>query len=206
MEKLVEELKRMGVLKTPSIIKAFQTINRVDFVPQKYKDEAYYDTALPTTEGQTVSQPYTVAFMLELLEPQRGNKIMDVGSGSGWQTALLAHVVGPKGRVFGIELVPEVKKLGDENIAKYNFIKKGIVVNLQMSAEGGIAQEAPFDRIISGASAQEVPPAWRKQLARGGRMVMPIRESVWLFTKNKDGAFDEQEFPGFSFVPFITNK
>ncbi|MDP3726124.1 MAG: protein-L-isoaspartate O-methyltransferase [bacterium] len=205
MEKLVEELKRAGVLKTPRIIKAFRAINRRDFVPHEHKNEAYYDIALPTKEGQTVSQPYTVAFMLELLQGESGNKIMDVGSGSGWQTALLAYIVGPKGKVFGIELIPEIKKMGDENIAKYNFIKKGIVVNLQMSAENGLPQEAPFDRIISGASAQEIPSAWKEQLAVGGRIVMPIRESVWLFVKNGNGTFDEREFPGFAFVPFVTD-
>ena len=191
------------MLKTLLVIEAFKAIDRKDFVSNEYRDEAYIDTALPTGEGQTISQPHTVAFMLELLQPQKGNKILDVGSGSGWQTALLAHIVGSKGKVFGIERVSAVKKMGDENIAKYNFIKKGIVTNLEMNAENGIPQEAPFDRIIAGAAGEGVPDAWKEQLKVGGRIVMPIRDSVHLFVKKKDGSFDEEIFPGFVFVPFI---
>lgn len=206
MDQLVQSLIKQNILKTPHIIEAFKAIDRKDFVPEEYKNEAYIDTALPTGEGQTISQPYTVAFMLELLQPEKGNKIMDVGSGSGWQSALLAHIVGPKGKVFGIERISEVKKMGDENIGKYNFIKKGIVVNLEMNAENGIPQEAPFDRIIAGASGEEVPKAWKKQLKIGGRIVMPIGGSIHLFIKKKGGSFDEQAFLGFAFVPFVTKN
>lgn len=206
MEALVKELIKIGVLKSPLIIEAFRIIDRTDFVPKEHRTDAYADIALPTTSGQTISQPYTVAFMLELLEPAQGNKILDIGSGSGWQTALLAHIVGEHGKVFGIELVPSIKKFGDENISKYNFITKGIVVNLQMSAEHGIPQEAPFDRIVSGASAKKILPAWKEQLKIGGRMVIPIQNSIWLFIKKEDGTFEEQEFPGFAFVPFVTNN
>ena len=204
MEKLVKQLISEEVLKTPSIINAFKTIDRADFVPSQYKAEAYNDIPLQTAGGQTISQPYTVAFMIELLKPKKGNKIMDIGSGSGWQTALLSHIVGPTGKVFGIELVPEIKKFGDENIGKYNFIEKGIVVNLQMSAEHGIAQEAPFDRIISGASAKKILPAWKEQLKIDGRMVIPIQNSVWLFVKKDNNQFEETEYPGFAFVPFVS--
>lgn len=206
MEQLIQSLIQQNILKTPQIIEAFKAIDRKDFVPEEYKDEAYVDTALPTTKEQTISQPYTVAFMLELLQPKEGNKIMDVGSGSGWQTALLAYIVGPKGKVFGIERIPEVKKMGDENIAKYNFVKKGIVTNLEMNAGNGIPQEAPFDRIIAGASGESVPDAWKEQLKIGGRIVMPIKDAIHLLIKQKNGTFHEQTFPGFAFVPFVTKK
>lgn len=206
MKELVKNLIDLGVLKTPRIIKAFESIDRKDFVPHEYADEAYFDTALPTKMGQTISQPYTVAFMLELLDPQPRQKILDVGSGSGWQTALLAQIVGGNGKVFGIEIVPEVKKVGDENIKKYNFLKKGIVMNLNMSAENGLPQEAPFDRIVSAAEVKKIPHAWKEQLTPGGKMVIPQNQSVWLFTKKEDGSWTEEEFPGFAFVPFVTEK
>lgn len=206
MEQLIQSLIKQNVLKMPHIIEAFKAIDRKDFVSEEYKDEAYVDIALPIGEGQTISQPYTVAFMLELLQPEKGNKIMDVGSGSGWQTALLAHIVSHHGKVFGIERIPEVKKIGDENIGKYNFIKKRIVVNLEMNAENGIPQEAPFDRIIAGASGESVPEAWKEQLKVWGRIVMPIGDAIHLLIKKKDGSFEEEIFPGFAFVPFVKNK
>jgi len=203
MDYLVKNLIKSGVLKTPRIIQAFRVIDRKDFVTDEYKNMAYEDTALPIGFGQTISQPYTVAFMLELLEPQPGDKVMDVGSGSGWQTALLAHSVGSRGKIFAIELVPELKAFGDRNLAQYDFIKKGIVTNLQMNAENGIPQEAPFDRIIAGAATREVPHAWKEQLKTGGKIVMPIKNSIWCFTKKPDGSFEEEKFPDFAFVPFV---
>lgn len=206
MEKLVKELTEMGVLKTSRIIEAFKATDRKDFVLEEYKNEAYENIPLPIGYGQTISQPYTVAFMLELLQPNVGNKIMDVGSGSGWTTALLAHITGEKGRIFSIELIPELKKFGEENVSKYNFIKKEIVQFLSINAVRGISEEAPFDRILSGASAHEVPSAWKKQLKIGGRIVIPIRDSIHLLIKKSEKEFSDQEFSGFAFVPFITNN
>ena len=118
---LVHKLLDEGVLKTPRIIAAFKKIDRADFVVDEYKGEAYGDYPLPIGYGQTISQPSTVALMLELLQPAEGDKVLDVGSGSGWTTALLAQIVGPKGKIFGLELVPELVKFGRENIARYNF-------------------------------------------------------------------------------------
>ena len=208
MDTLVRHLIKKRVLKTPRIIEAFKAIDRKDFVTDEYKDMAYEDTPLSIGENQTISQPHTVAFMLELLEPKPGNKIMDVGSGSGWQTTLLAYIVSRSdtGRIFAIELIPELKKFGDKNISKYNFIKKGLVTTLQMSAENGISQEAPFDRIIAGASAKKLPGAWKEQLAPNGRIVMPIKNSIWRFIKNADGSLQEEEYPGFVFVPFVVES
>ena len=206
MDSLVKELITNGVLKTPRIIEAFQAIDRKDFVPKELAYEAYGNYPLQIGHGQTISQPYTVALMIELLAPELGNKIMDVGSGSGWQTALLAHIVGPEGKIFGIELVPELKEMGERNVSKYNFVKKGIVKFRTINAEVGIPEEAPFDCIIAGASAQKMPQAWKEQLKVGGRIVMPIRESIYLFTKNKDGSLSKKEYPGFIFVPFISKN
>jgi len=99
---LISKLLEDGVLKTKRIIEAFMEIDRADFVKKEYIGEAYGDYPLPTEQGQTISQPSTVAFMLELLQPAEGDRILDVGSGSGWSTALLAQIAGPKGRVWGV--------------------------------------------------------------------------------------------------------
>ena len=112
MKYLIKELIEEGVLKTPSIIEAFEKIDRKDFTPEGLRDKAYLNTPLPIGYGQTISQPFTVAFMLELLQPQSGDKVLEVGSGSGWQTTLLASIVGnfpiDGGKVFALELIPEL--------------------------------------------------------------------------------------------------
>lgn len=195
-----------GILKTPRIIEAFQNIDRADFVLSEYKSEAYGDYPLPIGERQTISQPYTVAFMLELLQPKPGNKILDVGSGSGWTTALLSHIVGKSGKVIGIEVVPELKAFGEKNIAKYNFIKKGVTEFRSLNAENGIPDEAPFTRILSGASAQTTPEAWKKQLALSGRIVSPVKDKIILLIKKSEREFEKKEYPGFAFVPFISEE
>src|SRR3990167_5854650 len=105
MRELVRELIEQGYLKTERIIDAFLSVDRKDFVLEQYTDEAYLDIPLPIGWGQTISQPATVAFMLELLQPRGGDKIMDVGAGSCWQTALLARVAGPTGKIFAADRI-----------------------------------------------------------------------------------------------------
>ncbi|MFY9462417.1 MAG: protein-L-isoaspartate O-methyltransferase, partial [Candidatus Sungiibacteriota bacterium] len=206
-QKLIDEIISMGYLKTPRIIEAFKTIDRRDFVLPEYESEAYGNYPLPIGQGQTISQPLTVAFMLELLHPEPGEKIMDVGHGSGWQTALIAQLVGENGRVVAVERVPELCEFGETNIAKYGFIKKGTVRTICGDATPGIPDEAPFDKIIAAAAAsKELPKAWRDELKAGGIIVAPIGASIWRFTKKSDNEWQEEEFPGFAFVPLIAER
>lgn len=206
LKQLVKNLIDSGYLKTPSIIDAFRKIDRADFIPEKIKIDAYLNTPLPIGYGQTISQPLTVAFMLELLKPEKGDKILDVGSGSGWQTALLAEITGKNGKIFGLEIIPELKDLGEKNIAKYNFIKNGIVEIILADGSAGLKKEAPFDKIIVGAMAETIPKEFREQLKIGGRLVMPYRGSVWLIIKKSEDDFEEYEYPGFAFVPLVDKK
>jgi len=204
LNSLINHLIESGVLKTPAIIDAFKNIDRSKFVPEDMKCFAYVDEALSIGEGQTISQPYTVAFMLELLEPKPGDKILDIGSGSGWQTSLLAHIVGENGKIFAIEIIPELCKFGKANVKNFNFIEKGIVEWICGDASKGLAEKAPFDKIIAAAAlGDKIPQEWKDQLKIGGRMVVPIKESIWLFIKRDKNDFEEKEFPGFVFVPFV---
>lgn len=200
---LVDSLIQEGWLKTPEIIEAFFKVKRTDFMPEDTRNLAELNEALPIGYGQTISQPLVVAFMIEQLQPQAGEKILDVGSGSGWTTALLAHIVGKKGKVIAIELVPELKEFGEKNVAKYNFIKKGIAEFICADASKGYEKEAPFDKILASASAAKMPQAWREQLKVGGRIVCPVRSSIWVFIKKSEKEFEEIEHPGFVFVPLI---
>ena len=201
---LINNLIDQGWLKTLTIIEAFRKIKRKDFMPEEMLGLADLDRALPIGFNQTISQPLTVAFMLELLQPKLGDKILDIGSGSGWTSALLAEIVGIKGRVWAIELIPELKEFGEKNIAKYNFIKKGIVECVCADGTKGYKKEAPFDKILCSAAAQkEIPLTWKEQLKINGRIVSSVDNSIWLFVKKSEKEFEEIEYPGFVFVPLI---
>jgi len=200
---LIDNLIKEGWLKTPQIIEAFRKIKRADFMPENMKDLAEVDEAMPIGQGQTISQPKVVAFMLELLEPKAGEKILDVGSGSGWTSALLSEIVGKKGRVVSLELIPELKEFGEKNAAKYGFVEKGTAQFICCDGSKGYEEESPFDKILASAAARRVPEAWKKQLKVGGRIVAPINSSIFLFVKKSENEMEEKEYPGFIFVPLI---
>ncbi len=217
-ENLVNSLIKDGYLKTPEIIEAFRAIDRADFVPDEQRDEAYINAPLSIGFSQTISQPLTVAFMLELLEPKAGEKILDVGAGSGWVATLLAHIVskqneelriqnletGLSGRVIAIERIPELKEIAEENISKYNFISKEIAKVILGDGSKGYKKEAHYDKIIAAASAQgELPKEWQKQLKIGGRIVAPLENSIIVIDKIGKNKYNVKEHFGFSFVPLI---
>ncbi len=210
MRTFIDDLIEEGWLKTPRIIEAFNKVRRRDFVPQDMKDMADFNEALPIGHGQTISQPLVVAFMLELLEPKPGEKILDVGSGSGWTAALLSEIVGQEGKVIAVEVVPELKEFGEKNTAKYNYVEKGIAEFICADGSKGYPEYAKrpelaegFDKILASAEAKEVPQAWKNQLRVGGRIVTPIGSSIWLFKKASKEDFKSRAYPGFVFVPLI---
>jgi len=191
-QELIDFLISENYLKTPCIINAFKKVDRRDFVLEKYKDQANENYPLPIGYEQTISQPATVAFMLELLQPEPGDKILDIGSGSGWQTALLALIAK---QVFAIERIPELIEFAKQNLAKYFFKNIKFICG---DGSKGLQKQALFDKIILAAEAQELPEILKNQLTKKGRLVLPIKNSIWLITKTF-----QQEFPGFVFVPLI---
>ena len=160
--------------------------------------------------------------MLELLQPQVGDKILDVGSGSGWQSALLAHCVSqeirnPKseirksldGKIYAVERIQELYDFGKANVAKYSYIQKKIVEFFCQDGSKGLAEQAPFDKIIVAAAAAKVPEALKEQLKVGGRLVLPVGkydQAIVKVDKIGKNKFKQEIYPGFVFVPLIENK
>ena len=209
---LVKKLIDDGYLKSQSVIEAFSHIDRADFVLPEDKENAYADMPLSIGHGQTISQPLTVAFMLELLTPKKGDRVLDVGAGSGWQTALLAHICGVDSSeksnnapfVAAIERIPELAKMAEQNISKYGFMENCSVMVVNGDGARGFPEMAPFDCIICAASAPEIMTAWKEQLKVGGRIVAPLENSIVLLEKTGADSFERKEFFGFSFVPLVS--
>ncbi|HOZ56269.1 MAG TPA: protein-L-isoaspartate(D-aspartate) O-methyltransferase [bacterium] len=211
VDKLINDLTGGGYLKTDKIVEAFRKIKRADFVLEKDKAEAYSNYPLAIGFGQTISQPLTVAFMLELLSPQAGEKILDIGSGSGWTVALLAELVGSQGRVYGLEVIDELVEFAKNNVEKYSFIKKGIAFVWQGDGYEGLSDLSPFDKIIVSAAAPTVPVRLIEQLKIGGRLIIPIgrensEQAIMVIDKINNREVKEKKFPGFIFVPLVTTN
>jgi protein-L-isoaspartate(D-aspartate) O-methyltransferase len=179
---------------------AFAAQPRTAFLPSDQVAHAHLDQPLPIGHGQTNSQPSTVAAMLRLLDVPEGAHVLDVGSGSGWTTALLAHLVGPAGRVTGVELVPELAEWGAENL-----LARGQPWARLLPAEDGVLgrpDEAPFDRILVSAGAADLPQALVAQLGPGGRMVVPVGGEMLLVVRGeRPDDVTVTRHGGYRFVP-----
>ena len=203
MNKLIDNLIQTRWLESPRIIDAFQKIDRKNFLPDGSEELSGLNEALPIGLGQTISQPLVVAFMIEKLQPLAGDKILDIGSGSGWTRALLSYLVGEKGKVISLEIIKELKEFGERNVSKYDFIKKGVAQFVCTDGSKGYPKEAPFDKILCSAEAKELPQAWKEQLKISGRIVTPIRNSICVFSKKSEQGFEKEDYPGFVFVPLV---
>lgn len=204
-KELVDYLVARKILETPRIIAAFRAIDRAGFVLPEYSGEAYENHPLPINEGQTISQPETVAFMLEKLDPKPGETILDIGSGSAWTTALLADIVGGSGKVIGIERIPSLCEFGKNNLRK--IATAGRAKILCGDGTKKLPSEGPFDKILASAEAEDViPEEWKNELTIGGKIVAPIDSSIVLLMKKNKSEWEEKKFPGFAFVPLVRGE
>jgi protein-L-isoaspartate(D-aspartate) O-methyltransferase len=194
-DELLASLRKKGV--SESILAAFDKVKREDFVPEHLVGYAYEDIALPVMDGSTLSQPSTVAFMLDLLNPSDGQKILEIGSGSGYVLALLAEI-NKKGKVFGLEII---KELGISS-RTYLGAKENVEVIIR-DGSNGLPEFAPYDRILISAAAPEVPKHLLSQLTENGILVAAVKQSI-IQIKKEHGQTTEKEVPGFAFVPLVT--
>ena len=197
---MIDNHLRARGITAPAVLKAFEIIDRSLFVPSEYASQAYADSPLPIGDGQTISQPYIVALSLQELAPLPGQRVLDVGAGSGYQTALLACMTG---EVFAVERVEQLARRASKLLEKLKISNAHIHIG---DGSLGLVEHAPFDRIVCGAASPKVPKAWIEQLADGGRIVLPIggRDIQTLVRIDKIGSkLATQEICGVRFVPLL---
>ncbi|WP_461532799.1 protein-L-isoaspartate(D-aspartate) O-methyltransferase [Sinomicrobium sp.] len=199
---LAEIVASKGV-SDPRVLDAVRQVPRHLFMDSSFEDHAYQDKAFPIAAGQTISQPYTVAFQTELLEVDPGRKILEIGTGSGYQTAVLLEM---KAKVYTIERQLELFKRTSLFLPRLGYRPKKMIFG---DGYKGLLEEAPFDGIIVTAGAPEVPKALLAQLKIGGRLVIPVGDDpqiMTLFIRKSAKEFEKSEFGEFRFVPLLENK
>ena len=201
-QQLVKVIKTKGI-KDENVLKAIGEVPRHLFMDSGFLDHAYQDKAFPIAADQTISQPYTVAFQTELLQVKKGNKILEIGTGSGYQTAVLCQL-GAK--VYSIERQLVLFKKASLFLPKLGYRAKKLIFG---DGYKGLPEEAPFDSIIVTAGAPFVPKPLLNQLKIGGRLVIPVGETIQimtLFIRTEEREFEQHEFGEFRFVPLLEDK
>lgn len=187
------------------VLAAMRTVPRHWFVPEKYHDAAYHDGPLPIGHGQTISQPYIVAIMTELLKPQADHTVLEIGTGSGYQAAVLSHLVK---QVYTIEIVEPLGEEAAQTLAKYGYDNVEVRVG---DGYLGWPEHVPFDGIIVTAAPDHIPQPLIDQLGTDGRMVIPVGPSsgiqeLLVLTKQEDGSVSETEMMSVRFVPLTRDN
>ena len=199
---LVEVVASKGI-RDKSVLEAIRAVPRHLFMDSGFEDHAYQDKAFPIAAGQTISQPYTVAFQTELLQVKPGDKILEIGTGSGYQTAVLLKL---KARVYTIERQSSLFKKTNLFFKKMGYRPKRYVFG---DGYKGLPEEAPFDGILVTAGAPDIPKKLLSQLKIGGRMVIPLgsdEQVMLLITRTSETEFERRECGSFRFVPLLEDK
>jgi len=202
-EKLIEGIKCLEYLKSKNIEDALRKFKREFFVPPSMKHLAYRDFPISIGFNQTISQPSTVVAMTEALEVKEGDKVLEIGSGSGWQAAILSHLAGGKGKVYTIEIIEELAEFAKSNLKKLGI--KNVEV-FEKDGSEGLKEKAPFDRIIVTAACPDIPKPLIEQLKDGGMMVIPVGnlylQDMFVVKKFK-GKIEKKSIGSFMFVPLV---
>jgi protein-L-isoaspartate(D-aspartate) O-methyltransferase len=201
-EAMVERQIESRAIREPTILEAFRSVPREEFLADEYRDIAYGDHPIPIEAGQTISQPYIVALMIHAGEIRAGDRVLEVGAGSGYAAAVMSRIAG---QVIAIERQPDLVEVAQERMQRLGYDNVRIV---EGDGTRGWAGEAPYDAILAAASGSHVPPAWVEQLADGGRIVMPVGDPGWVqklvkVTKGPGGKLITEDLGAVRFVPLI---
>ena len=202
---MVNEIKLKYKLRDTGVLRAMLKVPRHKFVPKNYIDQAYSDASLPIGFGQTISQPYTVAFMARLLKLKGSEKVLEVGTGSGYQAAVLSCLAK---EVFSLEIIPELAERARKILQELEY--KNVKVRIG-SGEWGWKESQPFDAVIITAGLKgKIPNPLFKQLKIGGILIAPVGKGndkiMYRFTKTPIGVRRREKFGIFHFVPFVEDK
>ncbi|MFP3909190.1 MAG: protein-L-isoaspartate O-methyltransferase [Halobacteriota archaeon] len=185
------------------VFEAMKKVPRHEFVPYERRNEAYSDIPLPIGEGQTISAPHMVAIMCNLLDLQKGDKVLEVGGGRGYHAAVVAEIVGKEGKVIAMEIKSELARISQETLENLGYYNVRVITG---DGSKGYPPESPFDKIYVTASAPEIPEPLMEQLKPGGKMVIPIGEYMqYLYVVEKDdqGNINKRNWGGVRFVPLV---
>ncbi len=203
---LVNHLKAMGYAKSKAIERAMLKVKREQFVWVTYKDDAYSDTPLPIPGEVTISAPHMHAIFMSALKLKAGDKVLEIGAGSGILLAYMKEVVGSKGKVYGVEIIKETYEFARKNLQKAGYGRK---VKLVLGdGSKGLPKYTPYDKIVSGASAPKIPKPWIDQLNPGGIIVTPVgptygSQDLIYLEKTKKGKIIRKNLGGVIFVPLV---
>jgi protein-L-isoaspartate(D-aspartate) O-methyltransferase len=203
-QRMVQTQMRARDIEDERVLAAMEKVPRQEFVPDEVKDQAFEDHPLPIGFGQTISQPYIVALMTQMLDLRPEDKVLEIGTGSGYQAAVLAELTP---HVYTIEIIPELAQRARSSL---DWLGYDYVVSKQADGYWGWEEHAPFDAIIVTAAPDHIPQPLLQQLADGGRMVIPVGppggyQSLWLITREGD-EFHNFNWGGVSFVPFTREQ
>ncbi len=203
--RLVRRLVEEGVIRSRRVEEAFLKVPRELFVPENLRRAAYDDNPLPIGYGQTISAPHMVAIMVEELGLEEGMKVLEIGTGSGYQAAIMAELVGPEGRVVTVERVPELAERARRSLREAGYGDRVEVVVGDGSK--GYPPQAPYDRVVVTAAAPRIPPPLVEQLKPGGILLVPVGDRyiqrLVKVVKKREGGIDVEEGVYCLFVPLI---
>ncbi len=203
-ERLIKKLVSSGYIHTDEVIEAFRQIPRENFIPEEHRPFSYSDTPLRIGKEQTISAPHMVGLMLELLELKKGNRVLEVGAGSGYHAAMAAHIIGKQGHVYTIEYILELASRAMANVKSIGFNSRITVINADGSK--GLPEYAPYDRIMVACGAPDVPQPLMAQLKEGGIMILPVGSGYYqklVRVRKVDGKLIREDHGGCAFVPMV---
>lgn len=202
-QRMVNEQLRVRGITDERVVQAMARVPRHEFAPERYRDEAYEDHPLPITEGQTISQPYMVAIMLDALALKPSDRVLEIGTGSGYVTALLAELTA---NVISMERHPALANSSAEILSRLGYKNVTVIIG---DGSRGLPESAPYDAIIVSAAAQQLPRELAEQLAEGGRLIIPVgmpdAQQLQLIQK-QNGQLRTSLREMCRFVPLISDK